>query len=167
MVLDAGLFGQGLGLQVNHAWNALLDGGGYVLPSSAKVHCMPVELRTGEVSGFDLSPLDSYRWSPKYLQARLGEERYRILASAKPCGAIDFQKPVEGTRQSVSFRIEESGEWSAVAAYHELDLAGFLLSSRPETGPDRSVHQAVFYLPEPLLVEKGDEVVVSVSIREL
>jgi hypothetical protein len=63
----AGLLTSGLIPCMRHAIQNLMADDMLLLPASATVYVQAVEIRTGEVCGVDMSPVNQHRWHPGYL----------------------------------------------------------------------------------------------------
>lgn len=57
----AGLLGDGFPYLLNLARRRVVQPGAAVIPSAATVYCMGIEVLTGEVAGFNLSAMNTYR----------------------------------------------------------------------------------------------------------
>ena len=61
-IARAGLFGDGHALLTELARKRVMQPGATMVPAAATVYCMGVEALTGQVSGFDMSSINTYRW---------------------------------------------------------------------------------------------------------
>ena len=64
------------------------------VPAAATMYCMGVEAYTSEVSGFDMSAFNKYRWDKTYESTRMQDVRYV---------PGDEQGPFASTPHSFSF----------------------------------------------------------------
>jgi protein arginine N-methyltransferase 7 len=82
-LFDCGLLGDKvmplLGALRRHA----LQPGAVCVPAAATLYVMGLEVHKTAVGGFDLSPLDKYRWEPGYEQARLHELPHTQLTAPR------------------------------------------------------------------------------------
>ncbi len=163
--LDCGLFGYGLFGTLTHAWEHLLTSDTEVIPERAIVYGCPVELYTNEVNCFDLSGLNSFRWSLFYNQVKLGEEPYRQLAEPQSFLTLDFSQTPNRSRNTLLFTCSSDGVVNAIAFWYELcvnDL--YKLSTAPPSSGTSRWHQALQYFDEPVTVVAGSQLVLEVVI---
>jgi hypothetical protein len=57
-----GLLGDGFPWLLELAQRKVVQPGAAVVPAAATVYCMGIEALTGHVAGFDMSPINKYRW---------------------------------------------------------------------------------------------------------
>lgn len=63
--LPAGLLGDGFPHLLDLARRRVVQPGATVVPAAATVYCVGIEALTGQVAGFDLSPMNAYRWGAR------------------------------------------------------------------------------------------------------
>jgi len=66
---------------MRHAVQNLMADDMLLLPASATVHVQAAEIRTGEVCGVDMTPVNQHRWHPGYLSG--------VPLAPTPCGKGD------------------------------------------------------------------------------
>ncbi|GAB4824134.1 hypothetical protein N2152v2_011180 [Parachlorella kessleri] len=93
-LLDYSVLGMGLLPAIDHAARYLLT------PAARVVHAMLLELQLGETSGFDLSPLDTYRWYPHHERVRLDRVPHRVLSAPFALHTLDLQARVDALTNS-------------------------------------------------------------------
>ncbi len=120
--IDPGLLGNGIGIYCWFAKQNLLSPDAQIIPRGATVYAMPLELRTGRVCGFDLSPFNRYRRNPIYERIWLNRENYKPLADPFICFKFDFSEPVTAEEKTVSMVTSNSGVLNAVAYWFDLHL---------------------------------------------
>lgn len=148
-IVDHAVLGMGLLPAVDWAAAYLLTPQATILPSRIQVRAVLIELCLGNVSGFDLSPLDAnYRWYPGDERVDLTNLPHRTLSKPFLAHTLDLQARVdrvqrraqvggEGLREDgrdaesdgtweADFEIEveatATGKWNAVAFWFEMDL---------------------------------------------
>lgn len=96
-MLDHAVLGQGLLPALDYAADHLLERGATVVPAQADVYACLLELRVGEVSGFDLSALNAYWWHPGAGGERveLGRLPHRRLSAPFRVACLDMQARVD------------------------------------------------------------------------
>lgn len=65
------VLGMGVLPALEYAARRLLKPGGRVVPRAVRVFAVLIEARITNVSGFDLSALNSYRWHPRHERVQL------------------------------------------------------------------------------------------------
>ena len=92
-MLDDGLLTAGLLPSFRHASRELLLPDAILIPSSATVYAMPVEMRVDRVRGLDVSPMNAHRWSPPRTPRRRQSDPTRGFPSRPPwrCGTSTFR----------------------------------------------------------------------------
>ena len=183
-MLDDGLLTAGLLPSFRHASRELLLPDAILIPSSATVYAMPVEMRVDRVRGLDVSPMNAHRWSPSHTSATpIGPDAWVPLAPPVEVWHFDFQNPPEESDvKTVDMAFERDGKFNAVVFWYDLRLvddvwlstapAGFRRGGKTsrendptpngrEDGPTRetrptSLHPAVQYLPGEMGVRRDD-----------
>lgn len=105
-LLDHTALGMGLLSSIDYAAQHLLVPGAVVLPSRVTVHAVLLELCLGDVNGFDLSPMDSYRWYPGDERVQLAELPHRALSKPFVAHTIDLQARVTAVQKAASTATE-------------------------------------------------------------
>lgn len=123
-VIDDGLLASGLIPSFRHASEHLLLPDAILLPTSATVYAMPVEMRTDEVCRLDVSAVNAYRWNPTYTSAVApGPGAWVPLAPPVEVWHFDFQNPPEeSANKSVDLAFEREGRFNAVVFWYTLNL---------------------------------------------
>ena len=183
-MLDDGLLTAGLLPSFRHASRELLLPDAILIPSSATVYAMPVEMRVDRVRGLDVSPMNAHRWSPSHTSATpIGPDAWVPLAPPVEVWHFDFQNPPEESDvKTVDMAFERDGKFNAVVFWYDLRLvddvwlstapAGFRRGGKTsrendptpngrEDGPTRetrptSLHPAVQYMPGEMGVRRDD-----------
>jgi len=65
-LFDAGLLGDRVVNLLAAARSNVLQPGATVVPAAATLYCMGIEARTTDVRGFNMRPMNKYRWEPSY-----------------------------------------------------------------------------------------------------
>ena len=60
------------------------------VPAAATMYCMGVEAYTSEVSGFDMSSFNKYRWDKTYEAVRMKDVKHRVLTKPKKAFELFF-----------------------------------------------------------------------------
>jgi hypothetical protein len=114
-----------------------------------------LEIRTGNVHGFDLSPINKYRWNAHYEPVDLSTTVHTKLSDVVRVFEFDFTAPVEENReQLLTFRIKQLGICNAVAFWFELHLDSETVIS---TAPGSCWRQALQYLSSEMHFAQLDE----------
>jgi protein arginine N-methyltransferase 7 len=123
-IIDDGLLASGIIPAFRHAVNSLCLPDAILLPSSATMYAMPVEMRVDDVCGIDVSAMNQYRWSPTYTSAVApGENAWIPLAPPVEVWTFDFQNPPEESEQRrVDLAFEREGKFNAVVFWYTLHL---------------------------------------------
>ena len=66
-----------------------------VTPSKITIKARLIELRLTTVSGFDLSAMNNYRWSPQCAKVNLYEEPHEVLSKPFECCAVDLNERLQ------------------------------------------------------------------------
>ena len=74
-VFDAGLIGEGALHMFAAVQRNLVADSYQLVPAAATVYFQLVEMRTGDVRGFDMSQLNRFRWRPDYEGIDLAAQR--------------------------------------------------------------------------------------------
>ena len=136
---------------------ALVTPDATVTPSKIVIKARLISLRMDAVSGFDLSAMNNYRWTPQSAKVNLYEEPHEILSKPFECCAIDLnerlQKAFKDGPQNLESNISgefdydnvwefeslenveiiKDGSWNAVAFWFEGHLdETTMISSIPE-----------------------------------
>lgn len=75
-MFDSGCIGEGVLHILAAAQAKLLTPHAALVPLSARVWCQPIQLRVGQVLGFDCSQANRWRWRPDYEGMELGRCRW-------------------------------------------------------------------------------------------
>ncbi|EIE22937.1 hypothetical protein COCSUDRAFT_83709 [Coccomyxa subellipsoidea C-169] len=93
-LLDHSVLGMGLLIALDYASIHLLKRGARVTPTFLRVRAMLVEMRISDVSGFDLSGLNRYRWNG-HEKIDLSRVPHKQLSSAFTAIDLDVQRRVD------------------------------------------------------------------------
>lgn len=147
-LMDHTVLGMGLLSAIDHAAEHLLAQGAQVIPGSIRVLGQLVELKLDQISGFDLSAMDCYRWYPGDERFDQGKMPLRTLSQPFIAGDIDLSDRVKrvhsGTLEeeneciwemdkSLKVKVSKSGQWNGVVFWFELssEFNNHILSSSP------------------------------------
>lgn len=83
----AGLLGDGFPYLLDLARRRVVQPGATVVPAAATLYCMGVEVLTGEVAGFNMAPMDAYRWAGWF---ELDLDSLRAWRLAPPAGVLQL-----------------------------------------------------------------------------
>ena len=133
-----------------------------VVPAVARVHAVLVEMRLDRVRGFDLTPMNAYRWHPVAEAVQLAREPHRLLSAPFQVCDVNFQAAAQTAASEapeddalLNVRATADGVWNAVAMWFDLDLLGDGTLCPEST--DRVTPHAVYYLDE-CRVQRDEEV---------
>jgi len=163
-VFDSGLIGEGAFHIVGMAKHRLLAPDATMIPCAASVYAQPIQIRTEEVSGFDCSQANRWRWRNDYegINLELCPEKWKPLAPFKEVFDFDFHKYMENlapANVTLDFEIDTDGIFNAVAFWFKLQLDDETeLTTSPYVGSrkGKTWQQAVQYVEE-LRVCAGDK----------
>ncbi|GMH43344.1 hypothetical protein BSKO_11266 [Bryopsis sp. KO-2023] len=134
-IFDSGLLGGNfLGL-LETARKRVLRPDAVVIPQSATVYCMGVEIKTRRVQGFDFSHINKYRWDDKHESVRLSELPHRSLTRPKKVFDYSFDGAgkARGKETMLKLDVVDDGELNAVAFWFDLNLGDDIkISSAPK-----------------------------------
>lgn len=172
-MIDDGLLASGIIPSFRHALEKLLLPDAILLPASATVHVMPVEMRVDKVCGLDVSAMNPYRFAPTHTSAvEHGADAWIPLAPPVEAWHFDFQNPPEESQtKTVDLAFERDGKFNAVVFWFTLNLiddikittapVGYAPGEYPGADPrdyDRrptSLHPAVQFLEGEMEVREG------------
>ncbi|CAG9462617.1 unnamed protein product [Pedinophyceae sp. YPF-701] len=135
---DSGLLTSGAVPALRHAIESrIMVEGAVVLPASATVLAVPVQVRSPSIMGVDTSPLDRHRGCPLGLPvsgAPVCPSAYIALAEPREIFHIDFAAPPTETEVcDVDFTFTKAGAPNAMLVWYDLRLyADVWLSTGPE-----------------------------------
>ena len=98
-LFDHSVLGMGLLPAVDYAARFLLAPGAVVLPGRVRVRAVLLELTLPPVNGFDLSPLDTYRWYPGDERVNLAVLPHKALSEPFTVQIIDLQARVAAVQE--------------------------------------------------------------------
>ncbi len=169
-IFDVGLIGEGMVPILRHALKHLVTPEAKVIPQSASVYAILVEMPQlrvvnpiSSVCGFDLSAFDRFRSPDDYRQLRLKYEPHRLLTKPVHVKKFDFRNLPRPASESNAHRIalEEpaiaDGVVHAVAFWFDLYLDDDI---RISAGPNELTHwsQAVQFFDRDMRVKEGEEI---------
>lgn len=130
-LLDAGLLGGNCLQLLQRVRQQVARPGAVVMPASATVYAMGLQLLTGQVLGFDFSPLNRFRWSKDYQAVLLEEVPHLVLTEPQPVLTVDFTQGSvthlghrHNTKQphTVPLQVLHGGVLNAVVSWFDLHL---------------------------------------------
>lgn len=83
-----GLLGDGVQYLLDTARKRVMQPGAVVVPAAATVYCMGIEAWLATTGGFDVTPLNRYRWDNAPQNVRLSDFPHRVLT--QPAKAAEF-----------------------------------------------------------------------------
>lgn len=104
-LFDHAVLGMGILPAVDHAARYLLPPGALILPSKVRVRAVLLELSLPRANGFDLSPLDTYRWYPGDEKVNLEVLPHKALSEPFIAHTLDLQARVAASQEK--WRIEK------------------------------------------------------------
>lgn len=152
--VDHSLLGEGFLESLMHARIHLMEDDPTIIPASATVYAVALELRTGDVSGFDLSALNLFR-SRHYQGIKLHETSHRFLT--EPFKAFQFnfyEKNFEAQQKHFEVPAIDQGICNAIAFWYHLFLYEETMISTAPDSDSTAWEQAVLFLDQEFLVEK-------------
>ncbi len=160
--LDHSLLGEGFLPSLIDARSRLMDDGSIrIIPSSATVFAMALELRVDTVAGFDLNALNLFR-RRHYQGMRLKETNYRALTDPFETFRFNFyDRSFEPRLQHFLVPATQDGICNAIAFWYHLHLDE---ETEISTAPDSDItawEQAIIFLDQEFAVEKGQSLPIS------
>jgi type III protein arginine methyltransferase len=107
--IDSSLIGQRIIPLIQYIQNDLSLSDIKIIPEKATLYAVPLELRTNNVCGFDLSPFNRYRWNTDFEEIDLVDETFKYLTDPFKCFEFDFEKLSTDESFSINIKINESG----------------------------------------------------------
>lgn len=182
---DEGLIGKRVLPVLAHAKRNLLTSSATIIPATASLHAELLQVQCSEdaATGFDLSKLDKYRWSPCYEKFRVEEQPDgTVLRCTDAARLLNFdlqemspEDLVAGGSAEVTVTATKSARVNGVLLWFRLDMDGkglVVVGSEPSVSGDCSTRsssnvgghtwsQAVQWLVPPVNVEAGQALTVS------
>jgi hypothetical protein len=157
------LIGEGALHIVGMAQHRLLNPDATIIPRAATVYAQPIQLRVEEVSEFDCSQANRWRWRSDYegINLELCREKWKPLAPWKEVFNFDFHQYMENLNPKecpLEFDINENGVFNAIAFWFKISVDDEIeLTTSPHVGAQKGKtwQQAVQYIEE-LRVDKGE-----------
>ena len=153
--VDHSLLGEGFLDSLVHARSALLEDDVTIIPASATVFAMGIQLRTEKEAGFDLSALNLFRYR-HYHGIKLKECAH--LPLTEPFEALTFNfydKEFKSGLKHFQIPAIADGICNAIAFWYHLHLdAETLISTAPESNIT-AWDQAIIFLEQDFPIEKG------------
>ncbi len=153
--VDHSLLGEGFLGSLMHARLHLMEENPTIIPASAIVYAVPLELRTAEVAGFDLSALNLFH-QRHYQGVKLGETPHRFLS--EPFEAFHFNfydQSFEPQRKFFEVEVNDKGICNAVAFWYHLFLDEETAISTAPNSDITAWDQAVIFFDTEFLVDRG------------
>ncbi|KAK9803026.1 hypothetical protein WJX72_005333 [[Myrmecia] bisecta] len=134
-LVDHAVLGMSLLGTLDYAAEHLLKAGARVVPSLVKVFAVLVEVRITDVSGFDLSTLNAYRWHPHHERVDLDKMPHRRLSALFAVACLDLQARVDSLSgggapalphitweadEQLEVAVTADGIWNGVAFWFEM-----------------------------------------------
>lgn len=186
-LMDHTVLGMGLLNAIDYAAKHLIKAHAEIIPGNLKIIGQLVEFKLGQISGFDLSAMDYYRWYP-------GDERYdpgkmpcRTLSQPFVAVELDLTERVRRIQngkhedgataniweidESLNVDVTKSGQWNAVIFWFEIssEFNALILSSGSATSNAEgatchaaSFGQSIQYL-DPREVIERDSIVLRIQ----
>uniref|UniRef100_A0A7S3EZ91 Protein arginine N-methyltransferase domain-containing protein n=1 Tax=Haptolina ericina TaxID=156174 RepID=A0A7S3EZ91_9EUKA len=161
-VLDTGLIGEGCLHSMRDATKRLLAPGGVMIPASATLYVMLLQVSAPEHAGVSLQALEALREG--YSAARLHGLSHVKLSVGVVAMRFEFAALPEQCGGEARIKVEASrrGACNAVGWWFDLHLDGETTLSMAPGATARTWKQNLHYLPSSLEVERGAEVEVLV-----
>ncbi|QDZ17548.1 S-adenosyl-L-methionine-dependent methyltransferase [Chloropicon primus] len=153
-VFDSGLIGEGALHLVASARQKLLQPNAVLIPSSARVFCVPICIRKDRVKNFDFRHLNRYSWRPDYVGVELESCLEAWTALSKPVEVFSFdfyesEKNMMPAFKEIEFELEDDGIINAFAFWFDLQLdEENVLSTSPYGDKGKTWQQAVQHIEE-------------------
>ena len=168
-----------------HAKRNLLTASAKIVPAAASLHAELLQVKCSEdaATGFDLSMLDKYRWSPCYEKFRVEDQPDGTVlrcSDAVPLLNFDLQgmpaeKLVAGGRAEVTITATQTARVNGVLLWFRLDMDGeglVVVGSEPCASGESSTaksgnvggrtwSQAIQWLVPPVDVQAGQSLTIS------
>jgi len=170
-ILDVGALGEGVLPSIRHAVQNLAKPNVQLIPSKVQLFAQLIEIPSRslvapirEISGFDLSLFEQYRIPDEYLKINLKAEKYKTLSPVFPLMDIDFYNlpPAYSDDQPKQIPLEitssKQGTLQAIVFWFDLFLDEDIMVSSEVDGALEHWGQALFCFPNPIRVEQGMKV---------
>ena len=96
-VFDNGLLGEGVLHMLAAARQKLLTKDATLVPAAATVYCQPLQMRVGQVAGFDMQQANRWQWRPDYEGIHLNLCRSGLTSSLSlPAGTRKYTEDCTG-----------------------------------------------------------------------
>ncbi|KAK9836263.1 hypothetical protein WJX81_000365 [Elliptochloris bilobata] len=102
----------------------VLQPGAAVVPAGATLFCVGIEALTGDVSGFDFSGLNTYRWETNARAVHLADMPHRVLTHPARVFNYSFEGAQKARSRENILRLEviAEGRLNAIAFWFDLHL---------------------------------------------
>ncbi len=173
-ILDVGALGEGALPSIRHAVQNLAKPNPILIPSKVQLYGQLIEIPSRslvapirKISGFDLSLFEEYRIPNEYLKVTLKAEKYRTLSDVFPLMEVDFYNlpqayPDDQPRLiPLNIEIKEPGTLQALVFWFDLFLDDEIKVSSRRDGKLEHWGQALFCFPNPIAVEAGNVIPIS------
>ena len=178
-ILDVGGLGEGVIPSIRHACHQLATEDVKLIPSRINLFGQLIEIPSRsmvapirKISGFDLSPFETFRVPDTYLRVNLSGEKYRPLSPVIPLLDIDFYNlpPIYPSDQAhkipFELSINENGMAQAFVFWFDLYLDEEIVVSSKVNGELEHWGQALFCFPNPKEVTKGEKLKITMLQSE-
>lgn len=173
-IVDAGLLGEGVLPTIRHARQYLTTPDATVIPKSAEVFGMLVEMpalravnppRT--VAGFDLTPFAVF-WKPIYKPVNLEMQDHRCLSKTFSVARFDLTQPPHVTPDSphqsrLDVEAVADGNVHAVVFWFDLHVDDEITLSTSPASRQTHWEQALQFFEEDIPVQKGQSLSIGVT----
>ena len=162
-IVDEELLGEGIVRTLDHALAELAGPNSVIIPRAGAIHVMLVECealyrrnRVESAAGFDVSDFNEFsRYS--YFAENLGSLAHRTLSEPAEVFRLDFtRRGLRGEARALELPITESGTCHALVSWFDLVLDDRHAVGSSPLGKWSHWGQAIYLLPEPRAVTKGD-----------
>lgn len=169
-IVDSTLIGEGVIPTIRHAKANLLKPGGKIIPASASIECMAVEIddlqktyKMDDVEGFDLSAFKRFVNQDNSRMVSLRTAPHKVLSEPQEVRFFDFYNlediasVMDPHRKTFKLKITEDGELQGLAFWFRMNLDE---NTQICSGPNGNVihwDQMVSFINKPMNVKKGEE----------
>ncbi|NEN96632.1 MAG: SAM-dependent methyltransferase [Moorea sp. SIO3I7] len=169
--VDCGLVGEGILPIIRHARQALLTPDATIIPAKAVVKFSLLESHlvhnlnlAFDSASFDVSPFNVFS-TVGYFPVRLRIWPHRLLSKPTTALKFDFQvDSLEPRQKEISVQVEHNGTVHGVVFWFELDLGNGVVLSNAVDNQKSHWMQAVQCFEEPINVQKGN--VLNLTIQQ-
>lgn len=123
-MFDAGLLGDGVLYMLEKVKRQVAQPDAAVIPAAATIYAMGVEIYTNEVRGFDMSPMNKYRWDKGYEAVHMESVPHRRLTKPKKVFEYFFDgiQKGRGRENVLKLEVTETGYMNGICFWFDLHL---------------------------------------------